>query len=180
MGLIDKREIIYNYFINNPNKTISEIAEETGISSSSVQRYLQYFANRIIPTTGLTVHDQLQHNKKEGLRKGGINSFRNNDSTKNEAGLFSGSTPTATTYDKEERKRQDIIMICNYFMDHYPITLNQMAEDLGGFGYTKDYIHKCLHDDRVVELIGVEKSRELSIKFTTIRKDLRPQKGNTK
>lgn len=177
MKVISRKETVYNYFIDNPTYTIKQIAKATGIASSTVQRYLQAFSKYLIPSTGLTVGEQLQRNKVAGWRKGGINSFKNNDSTKKGTGLFNGSTPTTVTYDKEERKEEDIITICNYFMDNYPITLNQMVIDLG---YTKDYIHKCLHDDRVVELIGIEKSKELSSKFLTLREDLRPKKGSNR
>ena len=79
------------------NYTISEVAKITGLTSSTVQRYLHdvtYIqgcfganASEIIAE----INDRLDSNKKEGLSRGGTNYSKNNECTKDELGHFTGS-----------------------------------------------------------------------------------------
>ena len=77
--------------------TIDEVAEQTKISSSSVQRYLndeasirEIFgldADYIIPI----IKNGLKKNKQDGLVRGGTNSSQRNVALKDELGHFKGS-----------------------------------------------------------------------------------------
>ena len=92
----DKIKIVVNSFLKG-KKTIVEIEKETGISSSSVQRYLKEYdyIKEIYGTNAEFIIEEiqrkLQENKKEGLSKGGTNFAKNNISTKDEKGHFTGS-----------------------------------------------------------------------------------------
>ena len=92
----DKIKKVLIAFLSS-KKTIEEISEGTGISKSSVQRYLtDEDAIRFIYTKDADfiieeIKRKLEENKKEGLSKGGINFAKNNISTKDENGHFTGS-----------------------------------------------------------------------------------------
>ena len=180
MGEVEtKRVYIYRFFLTNPDLSIAEISQLTGIPRSSVQRYLKHYSYEIIPGRGISIEKQLEKNMLEGRRRGGINSFKKNDFKKDSDGHFTGSNPTSLDYDKEEKKKRDILIICDYFLDHYPITLDEMVEELEGV-YTKSYIYSCLHDNRLVEVLGVDKSRLLIEKISSVRKDTyKRKKGNS-
>lgn len=79
-------------FINNP-ASMKEIAAKTGLTPSSVQRYLN--DKRIIELLGQEVYDEIQNNlkilKQEAVKKGGIIFAKNNISIKDEQGKFNGS-----------------------------------------------------------------------------------------
>ena len=173
-----KKVFIYQFFLANPDLSIGEISALTGIPRSSVQRYLKNYSNEIIPGRGITIGKQLKLNIINGRRKGGINSFKNNDFTKDSLGHFTGSISTTSNYDKEEKKRKDIDIICNYFLDHYPITLDEMLEELKGT-YNRSYIYDCLHDNRIVEVLGIDKSKLLLDRLKSVRKDTYRKKGNS-
>ena len=93
---INNIKIVVTNFLKD-KKTIKEISQETGISKSSVQRYLndkEYIreiygldANFIIEE----IHRKLKQNKEEGISKGGTNFANNNISTKDKLGHFTGS-----------------------------------------------------------------------------------------
>jgi hypothetical protein len=121
-----KQEIVINYFMEHPTMYINDIANATGIPKSTVQRYLQNNDDLIIPGTNLTIREQLKLNKMNGQKKGGINSFRNNDHIKDENGKFIGSVQTTSTIDKEENKRLDIKLLCTYFLEHSTLTMDEM------------------------------------------------------
>lgn len=180
MGEVEsKRVYIYRFFLTNPDLSIGEISKLTGISRSSVQRYLKHYSHEIIPGRGISIGKQLEKNMLEGRRRGGINSFKKNDFMKDSDGHFTGSNPTGLDYDKEEKKKNDILLICDYFLDHYPITLDEMVEELEGV-YTRYYISSCLHDNRVVEVLGIDKSKLLVEKLNSVRKDTyKRKKGNS-
>lgn len=181
MTVEEKKLIVYELFLKNSNLTIKELSNETGFSRSSVQRYLEDYAKDVIPDTGITIQEQLQINKIEGQRKGGINFFRNNDPIRGSSGHFGGSVESDANYDKEEKKRVDIYVICSYFIDNYPITLDQMVLELEDVGaYSRSYIHDCLHDDRIVEVLGITKSRKLIDLLSTVRKDVFASKRGVK
>ena len=94
--IINKIKIVVDNFLRD-KKTISEIEKETGISSSSIQRYLNDEEN-IREIYGIDadfiieeIQRRLKQNKEKGLSKGGINFAKNNISTKDELGHFTGS-----------------------------------------------------------------------------------------
>ena len=92
----DKIKIVVKAFLSG-EKTINEIEKETGISSSSIQRYLNKEeklkeiygsdADFIIEE----IKRKLEENKKEGLSRGGTNFAKNNNPTKDDLGHFTGS-----------------------------------------------------------------------------------------
>ena len=79
------------------NYTISEVAKITGLTSSSIQRYLNNveYICECFPSNAkeiiTKIKDKLSRNKKEGLSRGGINYSKNNECTKDELGHFTGS-----------------------------------------------------------------------------------------
>jgi len=113
----EKEKLVVSYFVNHPESFISEVSLQTGVSKSSVQRYLKKHGNILI-SEGKTINDQLTKNRKRGQYQGGIQSFKNNDCLKDKNGRFIGSTPTVSTDDKEVKKREDIKIICKIGRAH--------------------------------------------------------------
>lgn len=161
--VIVKEKLVVEYFKEHPNAFIGEVAFNTGVSKSSVQRYLQKYVSILIPETGNTIGEQLQINRLRGQRKGGIQSFKNNDYIKDEKGHFIGSESTVSEADKEEKKCNDIKQICTYYLADKTISLTDLAHAFTElYGYSRDYVYDCLLDSRVSELLDVEKALEIS------------------
>lgn len=78
----------------NTGYSIEKVSEITGISSSSVQRYLND-KKRIVSLLGNEVYDEIQNmiknNKHEGLSKGGYISTLNNEGIRGLDGKFIGN-----------------------------------------------------------------------------------------
>ena len=57
---------VVRYFINNPTFSILEVASNTGVSKSTVQRILSNpeYSDITIPSTGRTIKEQLEYNLK--------------------------------------------------------------------------------------------------------------------
>jgi len=81
---IKRRQLVHDYF-DKYGGTISEISKATGISKSSVQRYLNedYTIDEL-----KCVKAYLQSNKDAGRSKGG----KNSGYSKDELGRFTGSS----------------------------------------------------------------------------------------
>ena len=157
----EKEKIVIEYIKENPDAFIKDISEATHISKSSVQRYLEKYKNIIIPSTRLTIEEQMRENQSRGRRKGGLSSFQKNVSMKDEQGHFQGCSQKPDV-NREQQKQKDIILICNYYLDNYPKTLMEITKELEEIKvFSKSYVQKCLYDPRVVELLGKEKSQEL-------------------
>ena len=162
----EKERIVVSYFISHPEAYISEISTHTGISKSSVQRYLKKYGS-ISLADGKTINDQLSENQRRGQHQGGVQSFKKNDFIKDEQGHFAGSVSSVSDVDKEAKKREDIKRICICYLDNKSYTLDELASlfyDL--YGYTRDYVYDCLLDSSVPEVIGEEKSREIEINLS--------------
>lgn len=93
-----KRKILIaiNSFLKG-NKTIKEVSNETGISPSSVQRYLndedyirELFDYKTANFLILEIKRRLKENKRLGEINGGNISSRNNEATKDALGHFTG------------------------------------------------------------------------------------------
>ena len=88
--------LVVNTFLEG-DYTIEEVSKITGISSSSVQRYLNNvdYICECFPSNAKEIiskiKDKLDKNKIEGLSRGGINYSKNNECTKDELGHFTGS-----------------------------------------------------------------------------------------
>ena len=78
----------------NTGFSIEEVAQITGISKSSVQRYLND-EKRIVDLLGHDAYNKIQEmlkiNKQEALSKGGYISTRNNRPIRDENGKFLGN-----------------------------------------------------------------------------------------
>ena len=83
-----------NYVIDNyyKFKNIGEFSKYSGISSSSIQRYLKEDSRMIVDSKKYNeITMWLNKAKTEGLSRGGINSQNNNEFIKDEVGKFCGS-----------------------------------------------------------------------------------------
>ena len=154
----EKEKIIVDYFLDNPNTYIGEMAKVIKIPRSTIQRYLKKNKDVIIPGLNITIDKQLELNKARGNIKGGITSFENNDSIRGEKGHFQGSIKTIEE-NKSEIKEQDIILICNYYLDNPTLTLDELVEELGI--YQRSYIYNCLTNSSTIDVIGTEKYEQI-------------------
>ena len=93
---LEKVKKVVEIFLRDKKK-IREISEETGISKSAIQRYLNddEFINLIYGEKANFIKEEicrrLEENYKEGIKLGGINFAQNNESLKDELGHFIGS-----------------------------------------------------------------------------------------
>lgn len=75
----------------NENMTIKDVASKTGISKSSVQRYLNE-KEFLISALGINDYNKIKRllelNKQEGLSRGGINSQLNYEQVRDENGKY--------------------------------------------------------------------------------------------
>lgn len=165
---LEKEKLVLEYFMNHPNSFIRDIAEETGVPKSSVQRYLQKYSI-IRLSTGLTIEEQLKKNQNLGRQKGGIHYFQNNAPIRDENGKFTGSEYSPSDVDKVEAKKRDILFLATYYIDHYPITCDEMSKQLEELGYTKDYIYHCLTSASLGEIIGESLAEEVDERLTSAR-----------
>jgi DNA-directed RNA polymerase, sigma subunit (sigma70/sigma32) len=144
---------VLEYFQENPSASISEISDKTGISKSSVQRYLNHpdIVGFTIKLTGKTVKEQLEQNMLLGRSKGGKNTFSKYDHVKNKDGRFSGLVET-NTENKEEQKKADIKKIVIFFSKYPYYTIEELSKELGY--ESSDYVYDCLTDNSVNEMMG--------------------------
>ena len=162
----EKYKLVVNYFIDNPTYTMIDIANQTGISKSSVQRILNKdeYADKIISKTGRTIKEQLTYNLNMGKKKGGKNSFQYNIALKDDNGKFIGSVENYDYIDNEEIKQQDIELIVDYYCTHSTDTLESIVEQINdkyNKKYTKAYVYNCLLDQRVEALFEPIVSEEI-------------------
>lgn len=152
---MNSKEKVIEYFLNHPTATNIEISAATGVSKSSVQRYLSHpdIGNITIPSLDRTIAEQIYLNTMAARQKGGRNTFRKYAAKKDESGKFVGLEREETTLDKEEVKRADIINIVLWFSKNPYYTIDQIAESLED-KYTSDYVYRCLNDSRVEEIFG--------------------------
>lgn len=77
--------------------TIAEVSKITGVSTSSIQRYLNNveYICECFPSDAKEkikkIKEKLSNNKIDGLSRGGKNYSQNNQYTKDELGHFTGS-----------------------------------------------------------------------------------------
>lgn len=153
---------VVKIFLENPKLTIKEISEITGISSSSVQRYLNDPIIKEIfnDETFEKIHDLLNQNKLTARRKGGINSFQNNEPIKDQNGRFI-AVKKATNNCRLEKKCNDILIFANIFLRNSNLSLQQIA-DFYNENYnldynkpvTRDYVYDCLNSKDSYELLA--------------------------
>lgn len=90
-------KLVIDSFLKYKDITIDELSKIIGVSSSSIQRYLNdvEYIELIYGTEAKTilekVSEKLKKNKNDGLSKGGINSTTNNVPIRDENGKFTGN-----------------------------------------------------------------------------------------
>lgn len=143
--------IIVKAFLEHPNYTNKQLSELTGISSSSIQRYLNDPEIKMIfnEDTFNKIKDLIKNNTLEARQKGGINYFKNNEPKKNENGQFEGSKKTNKT-NRLEKKSNDILMFSNIFLNNPNLSLQEIADMYNNYypgsteKVTSDYVYDCL------------------------------------
>ncbi len=138
-------------FLEHPNSTNEELAKLTGFSSSSIQRYLNYPVIKELfnDETFSKIKELLSNNIKDARRKGGINSFQNNEPIKDDAGYFIGNRKSSQT-NRLESKCNDILIFANIFLKNPNLSLEQIADFYNNYysdksrKVTRDYVYDCL------------------------------------
>ena len=156
-------------FLEHPNSTNEELAKLTGFSSSSIQRYLndpvikelfndetfskikELLSNNIKDARRKGGINSFQNNEpiKDARRKGGINSFQNNEPIKDDAGYFIGNRKSSQT-NRLESKCNDILIFANIFLKNPNLSLEQIADFYNNYysdksrKVTRDYVYDCL------------------------------------
>lgn len=153
--------IVVKAFLENPNYTNEELSALTGISSSSVQRYLN---NPIIKElfneeTFNKIRELIDSNIVNARKKGGINYFKNNEAKKDDEGKFVGSEKSTNT-NRLEKKCNDILIFSNMFLQNPNLTLQQIADFYNeNYPYkvqdvTRDYVYDCLSSKESYNLLA--------------------------
>ena len=138
-------------FLEHPNSTNEELAKLTGFSSSSIQRYLTdpVIKELFNDETFSKIKELLSNNIKDARRKGGINSFQNNEPIKDDAGYFIGNRKSSQT-NRLESKCNDILIFANIFLKNPNLSLEQIADFYNNYysdksrKVTRDYVYDCL------------------------------------
>lgn len=180
-------------FLEYPNFTNEELAKLTGFSSSSVQRYLNdpIIKELFSEETFNKIKELLSNNIKDARRKGGINSFQNNEPVKESNGYFNGNKKSTQT-NRLEKKCNDILIFANIFLQNPNLTLEQIADFYNKYysdktcDVTRDYVYDCLSSkasysllaDNLYEVISsqLEERRILGNKSGAIETNSKRQK----
>ena len=103
---MNSKEKVVEYFLQNPTASNIEISAHTGVSKSSVQRYLSdpSIGDIPIPQLDRTISEQILVNTRAARQKGGRTTFKKYAAQKNESGKFIGLAKEEVTTDKEEYK----------------------------------------------------------------------------
>jgi len=137
----------------NYSGTNKELADITGISKSSIQRYLtdkKLVESLTDAETYTIIKDSLLKNKQEGKIKGGINSTKNSVAIKDEAGKFICRIPYEGPIDKEQQKKFDVVYLAGMYL-FKDISIGQLASQTG---LSRDYIYDCLTSNLINTLLG--------------------------
>jgi len=104
-------DFIVNYFMEHPDSFIKDIAIETQISRSTIQRTLNKYSHKIL-ANGNTIGEQLIINKTKGNLYGGITSAKMTLSIKDSDGKFIGSIKVSNDFDRK------ILNEARYYLTH--------------------------------------------------------------
>ena len=148
-------------FLEHPNFTNEELAKLTGFSSSSVQRYLNdpIIKELFSEETFNKIKELLSNNIKDARRKGGINSFQNNEPVK-ESNVYFNGNKKATPVNRLEKKCNDILIFANIFLQNPNLTLEQIADFYNKYysdktcDVTRDYVYDCLSSKASYSLLA--------------------------
>lgn len=164
----------------NYSGTNIELSEMTGISKSSIQRYLsdKRLIEQLTDTaTYEIIRESIEKNKQAAKIKGGINSTKNSvvfkdkqgrfttrkSYIKNKKGDFVSINPYKDKLNREEQKKIDIIYLVDYYLTE-DTSLEQMSINTG---LTKDYIYDCLTSNIINEIIDEDMVLELREKLSS-------------
>ncbi len=137
----------------NYSGTNKELADITGISKSSIQRYLtdQKLVESLTDAETYTIiTEALLKNKQEGKVRGGINSAKNSVAIKDKAGKFICRIPYEGPIDKEEQKKFDVVYLTGMYL-FKDISIGKLASQTG---LSRDYIYDCLTSNLISALFG--------------------------
>lgn len=150
---------VVNSYLKDSSKTIQQVSEETGISKSSIQRYLNdsHIRDIIDKETLAELQSKKIRNKADGKKKGGINSFLNNVSLKNKDGKFIGSKKYEGNKDRLKEKYKTILELYKIIFSRNCNSLDELTCYYNGQlpdsqKVTKDYVYDCLTSDYLNEV----------------------------
>jgi len=164
--------IVVKAFLEHPNFTNEELAQLVGLSSSSVQRYLSDPAIKEIfnEETFNKIKELISNNIKDARRKGGINSFKNNEPIKNELGIFVGNKKTDKN-NRLKKKCNDILIFANIFLKNENLSLEQIADFYNTYysngvdKVTRDYVYDCLSNKSSYSLLADNLYEVITVKL---------------
>lgn len=153
--------IVVKAFLEHPNYTNEELSVLTGISSSSVQRYLNdpTIKELFSEDTFNKIRELLDNNTLNARKKGGINYFKNNEALKDDKGKFVGSKK-ADNPNRLGNKCNDILIFSNIFLQNPNLTLEQIADFYNKYypykkqDVTRDYVYDCLSSKESYNLLA--------------------------
>lgn len=171
MNKEEKIYLVVNTFLNNSKLSISELSllpELKGISKSSISRYLNdpIVANLFGEATYEQIKDILTMKRIEGRKKGGLTSFQNNQSLKDENGKFVGSTKAINT-NNIQRKIKHILIFTQMLLENQNFSLQDIADlynetNADGEHITRDYVYDCLSEHEKYNIFSEEISQKIS------------------
>lgn len=150
-------------FLEHPTfsaQQLSELTELKGISRSSIQRYLK--SELINDMFGEDIYQKIQEllklNHLSAQKKGGINSFLNNQSVKDRNGQFMGSTKNVNNK-KLEIKCKHILSFANIFITYPGMSLQEIADFYNKTNpdyemVTRDYVYDCLSSKNKYDVLS--------------------------
>lgn len=150
---------VVNSYLKDSAKTIQQVSEETGISKSSIQRYLNdsHIMDIIDKETLAELQSKKIKNKVDGKKKGGINSFLNNVPLKNKDGKFTGNEKYEGNKDRLKEKYKTILELYKIIFSRNCNSLDELTSYYNGQlpdsqKVTKDYVYDCLTSDYLNEV----------------------------
>jgi hypothetical protein len=111
--------------------TILDLVTITGLSKSSIQRYLneeKIISELFNVEIANSVKQGLEDNKVNARIKGGLNSYRNNVAVKDSDGKFIGTIPYKTEEDKVAVKNEHIIKLARIYLSEDNMSLSILSK----------------------------------------------------
>ena len=146
--------------------TIIDLVTITGLSKSSIQRYLneeKIISELFNVEIANSVKQGLEDNKVNARIKGGLNSYRNNVAVKDSDGKFIGTIPHKTSEDKVAVKNEHIIKLARIYLSEDNMSLSILSKVTK---LSEDYIYDCLTSKRIIDLLGEDVADELRVKLS--------------
>ena len=153
------------FMVTDYKANILDLVNITGLSKSSIQRYLneeRIIAELFDNEVAANVKQGLENNRANARIKGGLNSYRNNVVVKDSDGKFVGSVPHKRD-DKVEVKNEHIVKLVRIYLSEPNISLSIISK---ATKLSEDYIYDCLTSKRVSTLLGEDIAGELRVKLS--------------